>query len=145
MRISDWSSDVCSSDLSCFGKNHWWAALRKHAQKIGFLHDQVVLPVDLDLGAGPLAVKDLVTGLDVQRSDLAALVPPAGTGSDDLALHRLLLGGVRDDDPALGLLLLLQRLDDNAVVQRSEERRVGKECVGTCRSRWSPYLKKNKK
>src|SRR3546814_11317848 len=29
---------------------------------------------------------------------------------------------------------------------RSEERRVGKECVSTCRSRWSPYhLKKKKK
>src|SRR3546814_9718780 len=28
------------------------------------------------------------------------------------------------------------RLPDNA---RSEERRVGKECVSTCRSRWSPY------
>src|SRR3546814_12113566 len=26
---------------------------------------------------------------------------------------------------------------------RSEERRVGKECVSTCRSRWSPYHKKN--
>src|SRR3546814_1463691 len=26
-----------------------------------------------------------------------------------------------------------------ALVQRSEERRVGKECVSTCRSRWSPY------
>src|SRR3546814_2049083 len=25
------------------------------------------------------------------------------------------------------------------VVVRSEERRVGKECVSTCRSRWSPY------
>src|SRR3546814_20212872 len=25
------------------------------------------------------------------------------------------------------------------VRQRSEERRVGKECVSTCRSRWSPY------
>src|SRR3546814_4705122 len=25
------------------------------------------------------------------------------------------------------------------VVERSEERRVGKECVSTCRSRWSPY------
>src|SRR3546814_16947752 len=24
-------------------------------------------------------------------------------------------------------------------IQRSEERRVGKECVSTCRSRWSPY------
>src|SRR3546814_14376544 len=29
--------------------------------------------------------------------------------------------------------------------RRSEERRVGKECVSTCRSRWSPYhSKKNK-
>src|SRR3546814_17742343 len=27
-----------------------------------------------------------------------------------------------------------------AVADRSEERRVGKECVSTCRSRWSPYL-----
>src|SRR3546814_15249149 len=26
-----------------------------------------------------------------------------------------------------------------AVAARSEERRVGKECVSTCRSRWSPY------
>src|SRR3546814_3583699 len=28
---------------------------------------------------------------------------------------------------------------DNTVRVRSEERRVGKECVSTCRSRWSPY------
>src|SRR3546814_19620771 len=28
---------------------------------------------------------------------------------------------------------------------RSEERRVGKECVSTCRSRWSPYHYKKKK
>src|SRR3546814_10566039 len=27
----------------------------------------------------------------------------------------------------------------SALVSRSEERRVGKECVSTCRSRWSPY------
>src|SRR3546814_14546531 len=31
-----------------------------------------------------------------------------------------------------------------AASQRSEERRVGKECVSTCRSRWSPYHKKKK-
>src|SRR3546814_19423321 len=30
------------------------------------------------------------------------------------------------------------------LVARSEERRVGKECVSTCRSRWSPYNKKKK-
>src|SRR3546814_7373158 len=29
--------------------------------------------------------------------------------------------------------------DKSAPVVRSEERRVGKECVSTCRSRWSPY------
>src|SRR3546814_2627107 len=27
----------------------------------------------------------------------------------------------------------------DVIVKRSEERRVGKECVSTCRSRWSPY------
>src|SRR3546814_13741272 len=31
------------------------------------------------------------------------------------------------------------------VMMRSEERRVGKECVSTCRSRWSPYHEKKKK
>src|SRR3546814_14616219 len=30
-------------------------------------------------------------------------------------------------------------------IDRSEERRVGKECVSTCRSRWSPYHEKKKK
>src|SRR3546814_11611799 len=38
------------------------------------------------------------------------------------------------DDPILGPRYL----------ERSEERRVGKECVSTCRSRWSPYHYKNK-
>src|SRR3546814_20702282 len=36
----------------------------------------------------------------------------------------------------------------NAVIrpgERSEERRVGTECVSTCRSRWSPYNKKQNK
>src|SRR3546814_9140189 len=30
-------------------------------------------------------------------------------------------------------------LDADISIRRSEERRVGKECVSTCRSRWSPY------
>src|SRR3546814_14252491 len=36
---------------------------------------------------------------------------------------------------ALGLAILL---DKNNILPRSEERRVGKECVRTCRSRWWP-------
>src|SRR3546814_15604277 len=34
-------------------------------------------------------------------------------------------------------------IGDNCRYPRSEERRVGKECVSTCRSRWPPYHKKN--
>src|SRR3546814_14446754 len=43
----------------------------------------------------------------------------------------------------------VRRRDDeierHRVLNRSEERRVGKECVSTCRSRWSPYHSKKKK
>src|SRR3546814_12761165 len=35
--------------------------------------------------------------------------------------------------------------DDLRIGVRSEERRVGKECVSPCRSRWSPYNEKKKK
>src|SRR3546814_16851734 len=56
---------------------------------------------------------------------------------DELA-HRL----------AIGLLVfetVLETGEGPADLARSEERRVGKECVSTCRSRWSPYhYKKNK-
>src|SRR3546814_11635886 len=40
---------------------------------------------------------------------------------------------VEDEDDGLGFGLGLR------AAARSEERRVGKECVSTCRSRWSPY------
>src|SRR3546814_18823818 len=53
------------------------------------------------------------------------------------------------EDPAQEFLRSTGRLDhfvlggrirvDTGVEERSEERRVGKECVSTCRSRWSPY------
>src|SRR3546814_3942295 len=40
--------------------------------------------------------------------------------------------------PALGSMQALIE-EGEAGLERSEERRVGKECVSTCRSRWSPY------
>jgi hypothetical protein len=70
------------------------------AHDVGLLHDQEVLAVDLDLGAGPLAEQDAVAGLDVERDELAALVAGAGADGDDLAFLRLLLGGVGNDDAA---------------------------------------------
>src|SRR3546814_13209625 len=42
-------------------------------------------------------------------------------------------------NPALGLRAIRLSLKE-----RSEERRVGKECISTCRSRWSPYHEKKK-
>src|SRR3546814_12999333 len=50
----------------------------------------------------------------------------------------------RLDGPVRGNSKIIQELEGvfkgaNWNVNRSEERRVGKECVSTCRSRWSPY------
>src|SRR3546814_10107738 len=48
--------------------------------------------------------------------------------------RRAFLAGKIDLTEAEGLIDLIE-----AETERSEERRVGKECVSTCRSRWSPY------
>src|SRR3546814_17958723 len=40
----------------------------------------------------------------------------------------------------IDILYTTMRTADGIAVFRSEERRVGKECVSTCRSRWSPFL-----
>src|SRR3546814_14819392 len=100
MRISDWSSDVCSSDLL----TAW--------QKV-----QVARHPDRPHAAD--AIAHLV-------EDFQPLAGDRGY-ADDAAI----VGG-------------LGRFRGRSVVvmgteKRSEERRVGKECVSTCRSRWSTY------
>src|SRR5215210_3665441 len=87
---------------------------------VGLLHDQELLVVELDLGPRPLAEQDAVAGLDVERAQLALVVQGAGADGDHLALLRLLLGGVGDDDPARGLLLRRHAADENAVMQGTE-------------------------
>src|SRR3546814_9475979 len=79
MRISDWSSDVCSSDLGA--------------------------------------------------------TSPRSAPDPDAASHPMSATSRNDDT----------RWRHSAASPRSEERRVGKECVSTCRSRWSPYHYKKKK
>src|SRR3546814_6605445 len=81
MRISDWSSDVCSSDL--------------------------------------LAIELIVPSC------------PNNTLSYPYMNH-LLVENIRESGRAEGREYCTTN-------RRSEERRVGKECVSTCRSRWSPY------
>src|SRR3546814_19423084 len=58
---------------------------------------------------------------------------------------------LRSNPQAIATQVLVQGNDGTpiplgqlATIKRSEERRVGKECVSTCRSRWSPYHKKKK-
>src|SRR3546814_19411359 len=70
---------------------------------------------------------ELTPQLDVVR-DLQAL-----------ARHVRPLVLVVDDDKFQHRLLQQVFSDTNIDLARSEERRVGKECVSTCRSRWSPY------
>jgi len=90
------------------------------AEDFVFLHDEEVFAIDLDLGAAPLAEEDAVAGLDVERDAFAVVLRLAVPGGDDLALLRLLLGGVGNDDATSGLRLGIDSLDDNAVVKRSE-------------------------
>src|SRR3546814_20998774 len=100
MRISDWSSDVCSSDL--FGS-------------------RVVVDRDgmLWLGLGERYQRDEAQDLS---NHLGKVIRLARDGS------------VPPDNPFVG-----------RAGARSEERRVGKACVSTCRSRWAPSHSKNKK
>src|SRR3546814_13182763 len=65
----------------------------------------------------------------------------AASGDEDDDVDRLGDQPARDGDDRL----LHEALDAVEGRHRSEERRVGKECVSTCRSRWSPYHKKKKK
>src|SRR3546814_16688271 len=87
MRISDWSSDVCSSDL-------------------GGLHARQSIVSALMQGPE----EHYALGEEIARVIWAPILRSHKVTVDQMA--------------------------------RSEERRVGKECVSTCRSRWSPYHSK---
>src|SRR3546814_5232685 len=79
----------------------------------------------------------LVTG--VQTCALPIFRVPLDTIAERLLEHTpetAVYNGVADAEIGGPLS---RRLDDYSPAGRSEERRVGKECVSTCRSRWSPY------
>src|SRR3546814_14577713 len=96
MRISDWSSDVCSSDLP-----------RRDRPP----HRRVLWLVHLSSRAYDFAPLPCPSPACANRPRQHGKGSPAGSSSFRSDRHRI----------------------------RSEERRVGKECVSTCRSRWSPY------
>src|SRR3546814_3161987 len=97
MRISYWSSDVCSSDLD--HDDQWrYAGRAEHPSPLRVCSQEV-------------------RTLERYRHDKA---------KDDTKCRPHLY----HDNMSMGSTI------------RSEERRVGQECVSTCRSRWSPYHKK---
>src|SRR3546814_20466498 len=101
MRISDWSSDVCSSDL--IGGPAMVRASAKNYANVAIVVSPAAYPAIIEaIGEGGTTL--------TQRKELAARAF-AHTAAYAAAV----------------------------AAWRSEERSVGKECVSTCRSRWSPY------
>src|SRR6266550_1669117 len=91
-------------------------------QNVLLADDEEVVTLDLELGPGVLGVEDLVALLDVHGLALAVVEDPARAGRQDRALLGLLLGGVRQDDAALGHLLTRGWLDHDAIAQRAQLR-----------------------
>src|SRR5207302_1679953 len=67
------------------------------AHDVGFFHDDEFFTIDLDLAARPFPKQHPVADFDVERLDFAVVAARAGTGGDDIALHRFCRCGVGDD------------------------------------------------
>src|SRR3546814_15482866 len=103
MRISDWSSDVCSSDLM------------------------------------ERAVKECMSSVDVSTvmpNDLINAKPAVAAVREFFGSSQL--SQFMDQTNPLSEVTHKRRVSALGPGGRSEERRVGKECVSKCRSRWSP-------
>src|SRR3546814_11083840 len=111
MRISDWSSDVCSSDLISGGTSD-----------IGIAEEARLMAKAMNC--------DSIISYDIGIAGIHRLFP---------TLEKMISENVQAIVVVAGMEGAL------ASLVRSEERRVGKEGVRTCRSRWSPYHKKKKK
>src|SRR3546814_3779507 len=82
-----------------------------------------------------IPLEDKGQGVRVSHISDVAMLRTAGLV---LAVHAQMPSELtRTRLPAQAKLGPIERIRD--LVHRSEERRVGKECVSTCRSRWSPY------
>src|SRR5262245_16164440 len=94
--------------------------LGENPQHVVFAQDDVLRAVDLHIGPAVLADEDTVALLHFHGDALAFLGHAAGADGDDLALLRLLLGGVRNDDPASLHLLLLDSTNQDPVGERPD-------------------------
>src|SRR3546814_1997696 len=143
MRISDWSSDVCSSDLAA--SNRPGVHICRQHDNLG--RNLLAGTTSHGYGASPDAA-DICPDLSGQcphRSRVIAI------GNSEQLMRILLtspMGDPRDSKTWSSAPSNLAReliakgvdiipFDSRVVGKRSEERRVGKEGVSPCRSRWS--------
>src|SRR3546814_15835665 len=132
MRISDWSSDVCSSDLHIktnpmvhFPDAAGLAAATGDLRQTGYsrLHGGAQDVVRDQVHEGPIELLHVRPGADhghIAEQDINELrdlvqIGPAQQGADSRDTRVVLVG----------------------LAERSEESRVGKECVSKCRTRWA--------
>src|SRR3546814_20563541 len=117
MRISDWSSDVCSSDL---GKPRSASpapiAARQPLDQPSYERDQYAPKIERTDRRRPR---------QAARAELFPIFAPCPHGLEEALAAEMQALGFDDAQPARA--------------GRSDERRVGKECVRTVRFRWSPY------
>src|SRR5262245_18927363 len=91
-----------------------------HSEDVVLAQDQVFGAVDLDLVARILGEQHLVARLHFQLAQAAVLDQLAVADGDDQGLLGFLFRRVRDVEPAGGLVLFLDALDENAVVELSD-------------------------
>src|SRR6202047_2982583 len=82
----------------------------EHAEDIVLAQDQMLFVLELDLAACILAKENPVAGFYVGRHQFAGLGHLALADRENLALLRLFLGRIGDNDTALGLVLFLNTL-----------------------------------
>src|SRR2546423_14070308 len=93
--------------------------LRDDANDVVSAHHQILGTFDLPRLAGVFSEQDAVPDFDVERAHLAVLEDLAFADRDDLALIRLLAGGVGNDDSARRFVFRIEALHYDAVVQGS--------------------------
>src|SRR3546814_12466661 len=119
MRISDWSSDVCSSDLVAEEIAEILRPVAKPLEITAFPRPQVILVIGVN-GSGKTTTIAKLAHL-LQEDDYGVMLA-AGDTFRAAAIGQLATWAQRIGAPII----------------RSEERSVGKECVSPCRYRWSP-------
>src|SRR3546814_18795889 len=135
MRISDWSSDVCSSDLV---RSEWTSVIEEDlgemieaGQRIGAAVAQMDQRIGMQITLPPDA-KRVKPNLDTSKPHCIVV--------DGSGVRYMRESGAPTDicRKMLERNRQVPAVPSFMIVDRSEARRVGKECVSTCRSRWSP-------